>query len=76
MFCTVLPCFLKTPLSQTVDDAIILAMTEEQNISIYLDDSGILTTNHNDDYFIYAGYVFLSRPEKDSAIAKEKQNAI
>lgn len=35
-----------------------------QLINIFLDDSGIFTANNSDAYFVYAGYVFLSREER------------
>jgi len=41
-----------------------------QNIYIYLDDSGVLHKNSKEKYFIYAGYLFLSKDEKDNAKRK------
>ncbi len=41
-----------------------------QEIFFYLDDSGVLHKNAEERYFVYAGYVFLSKKEKDSALAK------
>lgn len=38
-----------------------------QYLQINLDDSGNLHPNANTDYFIYAGYIFLSRIEVDNA---------
>lgn len=40
-----------------------------QEVFIYLDDSGVLHNNSNNRYFIYAGYFFLSKKEKDRALA-------
>ncbi|MCL2094553.1 DUF3800 domain-containing protein [Candidatus Saccharibacteria bacterium] len=40
-----------------------------QQIFIYLDDSGVLHRNSDEQFFIYAGYVFLSKREKDKALA-------
>ena len=40
-----------------------------QEVYIYLDDSGTLHTNAEGQYFVYAGYVFLSHREKDAALA-------
>lgn len=39
-----------------------------QTIFIYIDDSGVFHTN--DRYFVYAGYLFLGREEKDNALRK------
>ena len=41
-----------------------------QEIFFYLDDSGVLHKNAEERYFVYAGYVFMSKKEKDSALAK------
>lgn len=40
-----------------------------QEIYFYLDDSGVLHRNANEQFFVYAGYVFLSHAEKDKALA-------
>lgn len=40
-----------------------------QEIFIYLDDSGVLHKNSKEQFFIYAGFVFLSKKEKDRALA-------
>lgn len=40
---------------------------EVQHIKIFLDDSGIFTSGGSDNYFIYAGYVFLSGEERSIA---------
>lgn len=34
---------------------------------IYLDDSGVLDSNHPVKHFVYAGYIFISKDEKDYA---------
>lgn len=39
-------------------------------IFIFVDDSGKLHKNANDDYFIYAGYIFLNNEEKEKAKRK------
>lgn len=39
-----------------------------QEIYFYLDDSGVLHSNSNEQFFVYAGYVFLSHKEKDRAL--------
>lgn len=39
-----------------------------QNITVYVDDSGVLHRNEN--YFIYAGYIFLNKESKESAKRK------
>lgn len=41
-----------------------------QEVFIYLDDSGVLHNNANGQYFVYAGYIFLSKKEKDYALVK------
>lgn len=46
---------------------IIKSMTQE--VFIYLDDSGTLHKHASGQYFIYAGYIFLSQKEKDKALA-------
>lgn len=48
--------------------AIILIMSQE--VFIYLDDSGTLHDRSEGQYFVYAGYFFLSKKEKDAALAK------
>lgn len=40
-----------------------------QEVYIYLDDSGTLHANAEGQYFVYAGYIFLSHKEKDAALA-------
>ena len=40
---------------------------EYQEISIYLDDSGVFSLNSGHDYFIYAGYLFLDNHERIAA---------
>lgn len=39
-----------------------------QEIYFYLDDSGVLHPNSHEQFFVYAGYVFLSHKEKDRAL--------
>lgn len=39
-----------------------------QEVFIYLDDSGVLHRNAEGRYFVYAGYFFLSKKEKDRAL--------
>jgi len=41
-----------------------------QEVFIYLDDSGTLHDNAAGHFFVYAGYIFLSKKEKDSALAR------
>ena len=41
-----------------------------QELFIFLDDSGVLHKNAREQYFVYAGYVFLSKKQKDYALAK------
>jgi len=41
-----------------------------REIFFYLDDSGVLHKNAEERYFVYAGYVFPSKKEKDRALAK------
>lgn len=41
-----------------------------QEVFIYLDDSGTLHDRSEGQYFVYAGYFFLSKKEKDAALAK------
>lgn len=38
-----------------------------QKVSFYIDDSGVLHRNSNDDIFVYAGYFFLSDGSRDRA---------
>lgn len=38
-----------------------------QEVSIYLDDSGVFSLNSGHDYFIYAGYLFLDNHERITA---------
>ena len=40
-----------------------------QEVFIYLDDSGTLHKHANGQYFIYAGYILLSKKEKDKALS-------
>jgi hypothetical protein len=42
----------------------------DQEVFIYLDDSGTLHDNAAGEVFVYAGYIFLSKREKDAALAK------
>lgn len=42
----------------------------DQEVFIYLDDSGTLHDNAAGEFFVYAGYIFLSKKEKDAALAK------
>ena len=42
----------------------------DQEVFIYLDDSGTLHDNAAGEVFVYAGYIFLSKKEKDAALAK------
>lgn len=46
-------------------------MNVVQQIYFYIDDSGVL--HKNEDFFIYAGYVFLNAEEKDIAYRKYKK---
>ncbi|HVX01186.1 MAG TPA: DUF3800 domain-containing protein [Candidatus Babeliaceae bacterium] len=39
----------------------------KQIINIFLDDSGVFVGGQADTYFIYAGYVFIGKDEKDDA---------
>lgn len=41
-------------------------------VYIFVDDSGKLHKNANDDYFVYAGYIFLDSNEKETAKRKYK----
>lgn len=41
-----------------------------QNLYFYIDDSGVL--HKNDDYFVYAGYVFYNEKKRDSAYRRYK----
>lgn len=38
-----------------------------QEISIYLDDSGVFSARHHNDFFVYAGYVFLCEQDRIDA---------
>jgi len=38
-----------------------------QEVSIYLDDSGVFSLNSGHNYFIYAGYLFLNNHERIAA---------
>lgn len=40
-----------------------------QEVFIYLDDSGVLHKNSTEKFFVYAGFIFLSKKEKDRALA-------
>lgn len=42
-----------------------------QQVYFYIDDSGVL--HRNEDYFVYAGYVFLNAKQKDIAYWKYKK---
>lgn len=42
----------------------------DQEVFIYLDDSGTLHDNAAGEFFAYAGYIFLSKKEKDAALVK------
>lgn len=42
-----------------------------QELHIYIDDSGVF--HYNNEYFVYAGYVFLSKSEKDLAKRKYRK---
>ncbi len=44
-------------------------MTDKQyqNISVYLDDSGVFSQNSGHNYFIYAGYLFLNNDDRIAA---------
>jgi hypothetical protein len=46
-----------------------------QEIFIYLDDSGVLHRNSKEQFFVYAGYIFLSKKDKDRALAKYRHAA-
>ena len=41
-----------------------------QHVYFYFDDSGVLHPNAPERYFVYAGYVFISKESKDDAIRK------
>ena len=41
-----------------------------QEVLIYLDDSGVLHEHAAGQFFIYAGYLFLSKKDKDLALAR------
>ena len=45
-----------------------------QTLSIFLDDSGVFSMNHYENYFVYAGYLFLSPDER--ATAKRKYRTL
>lgn len=49
--------------------------TAIQECFIYLDDSGVLHNNSKERFFIYAGYIFLSKIEKDAALANYRSAA-
>lgn len=38
-----------------------------QEVSIYLDDSGVFSARHHNNFFIYAGYVFLNEQDRIDA---------
>ncbi|WP_033161294.1 DUF3800 domain-containing protein [[Mycoplasma] collis] len=50
---------------------------KKQSLYFYLDDSGVLHKNSKDNYFVYAGYLFLSREKVQQAkniyVTNEKQ---
>lgn len=46
-----------------------------QECFIYLDDSGVLHKNARGQFFIYAGYIFLSKKQKDAALANYRSAA-
>lgn len=47
--------------------------TPMQEIYFYLDDSGVLHPNSREQYFVYAGYAFLSHKEKDRALCSYRR---
>lgn len=42
-------------------------MTNKQLVYFFFDDSGIFHSSNPSGYFVYAGYIFFSKSEKDSA---------
>lgn len=46
----------------------MLASSEKQVVSIYLDDSGVFTTGNNSKFFVYGGYSFTN--DRDRLTAK------
>lgn len=44
-----------------------------QEIFIFIDDSGVLHRNANDNIFVYAGYIFLSKKGKEAARNRYKE---
>ena len=44
-----------------------------QEIYFYLDDSGVLHPNSREQFFVYAGYIFLSHKEKDHALCSYRK---
>ena len=44
-----------------------------QEIYTFIDDSGVLHKNADNKHFIYAGYIFLDKPSKESAKRKYKK---
>jgi len=52
-----------------------MATDEQQEYLVYLDDSGVLHKNAAGQFFIYAGYIFLSKKEKDAALANYRSAA-
>lgn len=43
-----------------------------QEIYLFIDDSGSLHKNAPDDFFIYAGYIFINKKIKEDAKRKYK----
>ena len=43
-----------------------------QHLYYYFDDSGVLHNNSKEEYFVYAGYVFIGRENRDKASRKYK----
>lgn len=46
-----------------------------KNIYFYFDDSGVLHKNHDNEYFVYAGFVFESKESKEGA-SRKYRNAV
>ncbi|CDZ74854.1 hypothetical protein ING2D1G_0695 [Peptoniphilus sp. ING2-D1G] len=44
-----------------------------QEIFVFIDDSGVLHRNANDNIFVYAGYIFLSKSTKEAARNRYKK---
>lgn len=47
-----------------------------QTITIYVDDSGVLHTNEESGYFVYAGYVFLNRDSRERKTREYRKLAL